>query len=76
MPDDQDDRLHPPKADGVLRVLIVVVVIMAALVAWVALSGCTFVGINRGNLDLSEKDSHDAQGTNRSHTFDVNFSPR
>jgi hypothetical protein len=40
-------------------------------------AGCTVIAFNRGPVEVSEKDSHDATGeSNRAHTFDVNISPR
>ena len=40
------------------------------------LVGCTVIAFNKGNVETVDKDSHDAHGTNRAHTFDVNISPR
>jgi hypothetical protein len=46
------------------------------VIAWLLLAGCTFIGFNSGPVRLHEQDSHDAAGTNRAHTFDLNFQPR
>jgi len=76
MPDDQDDRINSPRRDIVFRVSVVITAIMAALVIWLVLSGCTVIAFNKGEVTTSESDSHDADGTNKASTFDVNLSPR
>ena len=38
--------------------------------------GCTFIAFNKGPVDARDADSHDAIGTNKASSFDVNFSPR
>ena len=38
--------------------------------------GCTVIAFNKGDVDARDEDSHNAQGTNKASTFDVNFSPR
>lgn len=38
--------------------------------------GCTVIAFNKGDVTTSEKDSHDAEGTNNARTVDVNIDPR
>ena len=49
---------------------------LIGLWALVFFIGCTVIAFNRGNVSTTESDSHDADGTNRASTFDVNISPK
>ena len=73
---DQDPRRCGPRSGLRLPLWTLLALSVFFIVLWLVLSGCTFIGFNKGPVSTVEKDSHNASGTNRVSTFDVNISPR
>jgi hypothetical protein len=53
------------------RACIILMILIGALA-----TSCTFIAFTTGNVNIVDKDSHNAVGTNHARAIDLNISPR